>query len=273
MGRVPWSVAQIGESGQALTMRHVVLSEDGFNLASNASHRLLAPCFFPESVRDQEQALFIAGIEQAEYHRASPEDYRPSEIMLAASKLIENRAAQLYAAGFIALCYIFLAATPYKPSLNRASTVASFSIGEFGKVIWRAGLDPKGMDKKKSVTGDPASLERIFRRYRSAAHICAARVSASGYLDHAHIWDESPAVTEAMIQTAVTFQDTLEKVTEVSTWNLWDLKKHYPARLSGSPILAPDEDLIHWIRTGYQLALDDGKIVATDGGGRSSTPR
>lgn len=254
-------------------MRHVVLSDDGYTLASNAAHRLLAPCFFPESPRDQAQALYIAALEQDEFRRVGPEKYRPSEIMLAASNLIENRAAQLYAVGFIAVCYVFLASTPYKPSLNRASTIASYSAGEFGKIIWRAGLDPKGEEKKRSVTGDPASLESLFRRYRSAAHICAARVSSAGYLDHAHIWDESQHVTEALVQTAVTFQDTLERVTDVSTWNIWDLKRHYPTSLSGSAVLFPDDDLLHWVQRGYQLALNEGKIVNADGGGRPSTPR
>jgi hypothetical protein len=253
-------------------MRHIVLSEDGYNLVSNAAHRLLAPCFFPESVRDQEQALFIAALEQAEYRRVGQEHYQPSEIMVAATKLIENRAAQLYAVGFIALCYIYLAGTRYKPSLNRASTIASCSANTFGKVVWRDGLDPNGKEKQRSVTSDPASLERLFRRYRSAAHICAARVSAGGYLDHTHIWDETPLVTETMIQTAATYQDALEQVTEVKNWNLWDLKKYYPARLSGSPFLPPDKDLLHWIGTGYEIALDEGKIVLPDGGGRKTSP-
>lgn len=249
-------------------MRHIILSDDGYSLASNAAHRLLAPCFFPESPRDQAQALFIAALEQEEFRRVGPDNYRPSEIMLAASNLVEKRAAQLYAVGFIALCYVYLATTPYKPSLNRASTIASYSAGEFGHVRWRAGLDPKGKDKQQAVTGDPASLERIFRRYRSAAHICAARVSAGAYLDHTHIWDESHHVTEAMIQTAVTFQDTLERVTDVSTWNLWDLKKHYPACLSGSAVLLPNDDLLHWVDRGYRMALEEGKIVAPNREGR-----
>lgn len=254
-------------------MRHIILSDDGYNIASNAAHRLLAPCFFPESPRDQAQGLFIAALEQEEFRRVGPEHYRPSELMVAASNLIENRAAQLYAVGFIALSYIYLAATPYRPSLNRASIIASYSAGEFGHVTWRAGLDPTGKDKQKAVTGDPASLEQIFRRYRSVAHICAARVSAGGYLDHAHIWDETPQVTEAMIQTAVTFQDALERSTDVSTWNLWDLKKHYPKCLSGSAVLFPDDDLLHWVERGYRLALDEGKIVNPDGGGRPTSPR
>lgn len=253
-------------------MRYVVLSDDGYTPASNAAHRLLAPCFFPESPRDQAQALYIAALEQDEFRRKGPEKYRPSEIMLAASKLVENRAAQLYAVGLIAVCYIYLASTPYKPSLNRASTVASFSAGEFGKVTWRTGLNPTGPERRKSVTGDASSLERLFRRYRSAAHICAARVSAGGYLIPEHIWEETPQVTEAMIQTAVTFQDALERITDVSSWNIWDLKKHYPKSLSGSAVLFPDVDLLHWVQRGYQLALEEGKIVNADGGGRVSTP-
>lgn len=249
-------------------MRHIILSDDGYHLADNAAHRLMAACYFPESPRDQAQGLFIAALERQEFRRAGADHYRPSELMQAANKLLEKRAAQLYAVGFIALCYLYLSRTPYRPSLNRASTIASYSAGEFGKVTWRAGLDPDGKEKTQAVTGDPASLERIFRRYRSAAHICAARVSASSYLDHVHIWEETPEATEAFIQTAVTFQDALERATDVGTWNLWDLRKHYPSSLSGSAVLAPDDDLLHWVEQGYRLALDEGKIVNKDGGGR-----
>jgi hypothetical protein len=249
-------------------MRHVILSDDGYHVAPNAAHRLMAACYFPDSPRDQAQGLYIAALEQEEFRRVGPDHYRPSEIMLAASALIEKRAAQLYAVGFIALCYLFLTHTKYRPSLNRASIVASYSAGEFGKVTWRAGLDPNGKEKAKAVTGDPASLERLFRRYRSAAHICAARVSAGGYLDHVHLWEDTPEVTNCMIQTAVTFQDGLERATDVTNWNLWDLKRHYPNCLSGSTVLNPDGDLIHWMERGFRLALEEGKIVNPNGGGR-----
>ena len=247
-------------------MRHIILSDDGYHVADNAAHRLMAACYFPESARDQAQGLFIAALEQEEFRRTGPELYRPSELMHAANKLLEKRSAQLYAVGFIALCYLYLSKTPYRPSLNRASIIASYSAGEFGKVTWRAGLDPDGKEKTQAVIGDPASLESLFRRYRSAAHICAARVSAGGYLDHVHIWEETPVATEAFIQTAVTFQDALERATDTSTWNLWDLKKHYPASLSGSAVLVPDDDLLHWVEQGYRLALDEGKIVNPNGG-------
>lgn len=249
-------------------MRHVVLSDDGYSVSPDAAHRMMAACFFPDSVRDQVQGMLIARIEQNEFRKVGAANYRPSEIMLVASRLIEKRTAQLYAVGFIAHAYLWLSRTPYRPSLNRASIIASYSVGEFNKITYRPGLDPEGDDKSQPVTDDPATLERIFRRYRSVAHICAARVSASGYLDHAHIWDESPPVTEVMIQTAVSIQDALEKITNTSTWDLWDLKRHYPASLSGSAVLNADQDLLAWIGRGYDLALKEGKIVNPDAGGR-----
>lgn len=245
-------------------MRHLVLSDDGFSVAPNAAHRMLAACFFPESARDQAQAQFIAAVEQAEYLTVGADHYQPSEIMVAASNLIEKRAAQLYSVGFMAFAYLWLAKTPYKPSLRRASIVASCSAAEFGKVTWRAGLDPKGKDKVQPMTDDPASLQKTFRKYRSVAHICAARVAASGYLEHAHIWDQTPVATEALIQTAVTVQAKLQEITDTSTWDIWDLTRHYPASLSGSAVLVPDDDLLTWVGLGYQRALEEGKIVLPD---------
>lgn len=245
-------------------MRHIVLSDDGQTVAPKAAHRMLATCFFPESPRDHAQALFIADLEQEEYRRIGADHYQPSEIMLAASNLIEKRSAQLYSVGFMVFAYLWLSKTPYRPSLRRASIITSYSAGEFGKISWRAGLDPQGKDKVQPVTDDPASLQQTFRKYRSVAHICAARVAAGAYLEHAHIWDETPVATEALIQTAVTIQARLQEITDTSTWDIWDLTRHYPASLSGSPVLLPDDDLLTWVSRGYQLALDEGKIVNPD---------
>jgi len=231
-------------------MRHVVLSEDGITLAENAQHRLLAVVYFPESPRDQEQGLFIARMEQDAFLREGQENYQPSEILQAASKMLANRAAQLYAVGLIALAYIWLSGMPYRPSLNRASIIVSYSAGEFNKITYRLGLDPTGQEKAKSVTSDPATLERIFRKYRSVAHICAAYVSAASYLDNRHIWDDVPAVTEIQVQTAVSFQNALEKITDTSQWEIWELKKHYPMSLSGTPMLHPDGALEYWLKSG-----------------------
>jgi hypothetical protein len=245
-------------------MRHLVLSDDGYRVAPNAMHRMMAACFFPESPRDQAQALFVAALEQEEYRRVGAEEYRPSEIMLAASNLIEKRTAQLYSVGFMAFAYIWLAKTPFRPSLRRASIIASYSAGEFGKITWRAGLDPHGRDKSQPVTDDPATLQRIFRKYRSVAHVCAARVAAGAYFEHVHIWDEAAIAGDALIQTAVTIQVRLQEITDTSAWDLWDLTRHYPSSLSGSPVLLPDDDLLAWVGRGYQQALEDGKIVNPD---------
>jgi hypothetical protein len=245
-------------------MRHIILSDDGVHLAHNAAHRVMAACYFPESPRDQAQGLYIAALEQDEFRNVGADHYRPSEIMLAVANLIEKRTAQLYSVGFMAFAYLWLAKSPYKPSLRRASIIASCSAGAFGKMTWRAGLDPGGKDKAQPMTDDPASLQKTFRKYRSVAHICAARVAAGGYFEHAHIWDDAPVATEALIQTAVTIQAKLQEIIDTSAWDIWDLTRHYPASLSGSAVLLPDDDLLTWVELGYQRALDEGKIVLPD---------
>lgn len=90
------------------------------------------------------------------------------------------------------------------------------------------------------------------------------RVAAAAYFEHAHIWDDAPVARDALIQTAVTIQAKLQEITDTSTWNLWDLTRHYPASLSGSPVLLPDDDLLTWVELGYQQAIDEGKIVLPD---------
>lgn len=266
MGGVPVPCPKIGQSGKALKVRHIILSDDGFHVAEDAYHRLFSVCYFPESPRDQAQALFIAKLERDEFQRVSEDQYKPSEIMQVAAQLVEKRTTQLYSVGLVAISFLWLKHSGFKPSLNRASIIASRSACEFGKITWRSSIRPKDHDKVKPVTGDAATVERLFRRYRSVAHICAARVSAGGYLEQVHLWDQTPEVTGAMIQTTASFQDALERATDVSSWNLWDVRRHFPAELGEAPVLVPDDDLLYWVERGYSLALKEGMIKRLDGG-------
>ena len=229
-------------------------------------HRLLAACFFPESIRDQLQTLVIADIERAEFLRVGEENYKPSDIMSSAAQMVEKRAAQLYVVGFVALAFIWLKVNGFSPSLNRASIIASCAANEFRGVTLRPGLKPKGADQFKAVPSDPATIESIFRKYRSVAHICAARISTAGYLEHTHLWDETPEVTASIMQTCAAFQTALEDVTNTASWNIWDVKKHFPAALHGWPVLTPDDELEAWVRRGYEIAVDQGLIQPKRGG-------
>lgn len=241
-------------------MRHIVLSDDGINLADNAYHRLLVAFHFPDSPRDQLQGLMIADIEKAEFDRAGPDNYQPSEIMNAAVKLLENRTAQKYLAGFVGFTFVWLAFTGQKPSLNRASIIASCAANDFKKVIWRPTFDPTGQIREKAATSDPATLERIFRQYRSVAHIAAARVSASEYLEDVHLWDEAPVMFNSMVSSCALFQSTFENVTNVETWDLWDVKRYYPESLKDWPPLDLGGQLIQWVEHGYDVAMKQGLI-------------
>ncbi|WP_227287461.1 hypothetical protein [Boseongicola sp. H5] len=253
-------------------MRHLILSRDGLHTEPDAYHRLLAACFFPESPRDQEQAVMIAAIERAEFLRVGQEGYKPSEILQVTAKLIEKRSTQLYSVGFIAVAYIWLRSNGLRPSLNRASIIASHAAYDFGKVTFRPGLDPNGQEQVKPVTGDAASLEKIFRKYRSVAHICAARVSASEYLEDTHMWDQVPEVVASIIRTTAAFQLALEGVTDVSSWNLWDVKRYFPAELNAAPVLVGEDNLLVWVDRGYRLAVESGELPPLEGG-KQSVPR
>jgi hypothetical protein len=241
-------------------MRHIVLSDDGDQLAKNAYHRLLAALHFPESPRDQQQALLIASLEKEEFDRAGPEHYQPSEIMAATVKMIENRTAQMYVAGFVGFVFVWLAFSGQKPSLNRASIITACAANEFQHVQWRPSFDPTGEIRTKAATNDPASLERIFRQYRGVAHIAAARVAASELLEPLHLFDEAPIVTNAFIKSCAIFQENFEKVADVANWNLYDVLKHYPSSLRGWPPLDLGPDLMTWVKVGYDRAVEQGMI-------------
>jgi hypothetical protein len=248
-------------------MRHIILSDDGYNVSPEAYHRLLAACYFPESPRDQAQGLLLASLEKAEFDAVGPSAYRPTQIMQATSQMIRKRTARYYSVGFVALSFLWLKINGKTPSLNRAAIMAACAANEFNKITWWNALDPQGKTSQAAVTGDPSTVESIFREYRSVAHICAATVSAATYLDNAHLWDPSPEVVASMIKTCVAFQCALEDATDVSTWNLWDVTKHFPAVLGDWPVLVPDNDLLHWVKRGYAAAIEQG-LMREDRGGR-----
>lgn len=248
-------------------MRHIILSDDGYHVAPNAYHRLLAACYFPESPRDQAQGLLLASLEQAEFNSVGPDAYKPTQIMEATSQMIRKRTAQYYSVGFVALSFIWLKINGQTPSLNRAAIMAASAANEFNKITWWNALDPFGELKQSAVTGDPSTVERIFREYRSVAHICAASVSSASYLDNTHLWDQSPEVVASLIQTCAAFQNALEDATDTNAWNIWDVKKHFPAILGGWPVLVPDDDLFSWLERGYAAALEQG-LIKKDRGGR-----
>lgn len=247
-------------------MRHIVLSDDGYNVAHNAYHRLMAACYFPESPRDQAQGLFLAAIEQAEFDKVGHEGYRPSQIMQAISQVILKRTARYYSVGFVALSFLWLKVDGQTPSLRKAAIMAACAANEFGKIRWWNSLDRLGQERETAVTGDPSTVESIFREYRSVAHICAANISAAAYLDPTHPWDQSPEVVASLLRTCAAFQDALEHATDVKEWNMWDVKSHFPAILRNWPVLVPDTDLEEWVRRGYAAAIEQGLIRNPRGG-------
>lgn len=241
-------------------MRHIVLSDDGFDVASNAYHRLLVVSFLPESPRDQEQGLLIGAMEQAVFDRVGAEHYQPSEIMDGISRLLQKRTAQYYLTGFMCIALVWLKISGQTPSLNRASIITSCAANDFQKIRWQRALDPGGKEYLTAATSDPASLERIFRKYRCVAHLCAADISSTHYLQPAHLFDKSPEVIGALLMTCATFQAALEDCMNTRDWNLWDVKRHFPASLNGWPALFPDAQIWAVIERGYDQAVSQGLI-------------
>jgi hypothetical protein len=243
-----------------MSARHIVLTDDGVTVAHNALHRLMAVCFFPESLRDQAQAIFIADMERAEFLRVTEAHYLPSAISQAVIQMAEKQNAQFYIAGFVTLSLIWLGRASLSPSLRRAATVAGYAASEFNKITSRSGFAPRGKDRVQAVTGDPASVAKIFRRYRSVAHIMAARVSAASYLEPLHIWDQPPLVVASMIQTCAAIQVELEKFVDTRKWNLWDVTRCFPTECSDMPVLQPDHGIYGLIEQGFALAESEGAI-------------
>lgn len=241
-------------------MRHIVLTDDGINVSDHAYHRLLAVGYFPENLRDQEQGVILAAMERAEFTRVGPEHYQPSEITQAAFHTLQKRTAQLYLVGFVAIALTWLKSRGDTPSLNRASIIASCAANDFGKIRWVSLLNPTKKENLTSVTSDPATIGRIFRKYRSVAHIWAASAASSAYREPLHIWDQTPEIIGTLIKTAEAFQNALEHSMDTSAWNLWDVRMHFPQSLEDWPVLYPESEVLGWIEAGHAKATEQGLI-------------
>lgn len=241
-------------------MRHIVLSDDGYNISDDAYHRLLAISYFPESPRDQEQGLFIAAMEQNEFDRVGHQHYCPSEITQAAFNSLQRRTAQLYTVGFVAISMTWLKSCDQTPSLTRASIITSCAANEFGKILWVSALGPTEQEKLTAVSSDPSTIAQVFRKYRSVSHIWAAHVASGEYLEPLHVWDRTPEVIGSVIRTSATFQNAIEGSIDTSEWNLWDVTRYFPKSLEDWPVLYPQDELRSWIEIGYQKAIEQGLI-------------
>lgn len=251
-------------------MRHIVLSDDGITLSPNALHRLMAVAYFPESEKDQEQGLFIAAIEQADFDRLGEKQYRASEITHILSNTIQKRVAQQYTAGLIAITMIWLKINGQKPSLNRSAAIVSCAMNSTPGISWRSSLNLDTEEKNSPATSDPSTLESTFRKLRSVAHIFAAWITATEYLEPAHLWDKPPIVAKTLIRTAAAYQNALERCIDVTHWNIWDVKKHFPKELLDWPFLEPGTGHLSWVVHGYEAALAQG-LIKPPRGGRSTT--
>lgn len=222
-------------------MRRIELSGADGSLRDEAYFLLMAHCFFPESEADREQAMWLVGHESKRLEALGLASYRPSEICQSAMQLVEKRQAQLSLAGYVAISMCCLDNAGDRMTIQGAAKVVSEFAYEYGELIFSTFKDGEPALRKLRANGDLADLKKIFRRYRSVSHICAARVACGEYLENLPFLERAPDAEACLIQTAAYFQGRLSKAEGWADWNAWDVLSTRPKEIMEHPALLPTE--------------------------------
>lgn len=164
---------------------------------------------------------------QSEYQRwqTGPDEYEPSWLSQKLMTALRNQIGQRYTAGLVGIALWMLPHFGRKPSLETASAVVSeygFSLctQKQGFVFWDSG---QWNDFVKPINGDQRTIQKIFRTYRHVAHICAAEVAASEFIEPPKPFDFNALADLCFIVTAMIVQKKFESVENFSDWNLHEI--------------------------------------------------
>lgn len=232
-------------------MRSIELTGPDGKLKDDAFCLMLAHCFFPESEADREQALCLARMETERLKAVGREAYEVSEIAKSAIRIVDRRQGHLTLVGYVAIAMCCLDNAGEPMTIQGAAKVVSELAYELGTFEIEEFKDGKFVPRTMRANGDLADIKKLFRRYQSVAHICAARVTAAEYLEAIPFLERAPDAEACLIQTAAFFQMRLTKAKGYPDWDVWDLIRTRPVEIQEHPALMPSETHLHQLFTPY----------------------
>ncbi|WP_234872081.1 hypothetical protein [Alitabrizicola rongguiensis] len=185
---------------------------------------LLAIAHFPNSLYDAELFFWLWQNEQ-ERMRDCREEYTESEVFRAASNRLKKRRGQGAVTGLVAISYLFLKDRGLRPSLEKASRIAS-------EVIYLSGEGSVlGTPDTFAMVGDQASVKAAFRANRSVAHIWATELCFRP--PRIEQQQESSILLDELSYywSAKVFQERIEAATDTRDWLVWSLSGVEPLEL------------------------------------------
>ncbi|GIT85015.1 hypothetical protein [Roseobacter sp. OBYS 0001] len=202
--------------------------------------------FFSDDRVSISQAFQVFETELASY-KSDPASWQFSALSMSVINSVAKRAAQVHVCGIVALIMCHLNKDGSPASLNQASEIASEIFNNSGKISF---VIPKAKSwevQEKAVVGDPFKIRQYFRKYRSAAHICAAKVLA-GANSSGHPLIKPLPSTLTYLSTVLHYQRVFQSWERSDNWGLWELWQEGDTFEKAYPHLQPQEGDLTAIR-------------------------
>ncbi len=214
--------------------------------------------FYAHDEKSVHQGLKILEIEKA-YHSANPQEWQFSALSMDVLNAAMKRAAQVHVCGVITLIMVHLSTEDAPVSLNEASANASEIFNNMGKATFVVPKSQGWVRQDKSIVGDMATIQRYFRKYRSCAHICAARtlIGSSG---EGHPLVRPLPATLTYLSTVLHYQRVLKPRADAAGWNMVDICFEGDSFEQSYPAMKPLEAQISAIRN-IKEKLKSGAVL------------
>lgn len=203
-------------------MSEIRLFENGL-LARDAAILLKIHASFPKDIDSVAQAMSLFDDERHRWFCLGPYRYSPTAFSETARDAIHRQAGQRAIAGLVGVALTALDNAGQSMSLNLAAKVVSefsYKHGKMEMLFWK---DRTWRKDSKLLTGDRPSVAKIFRKYRSVAHIVAAEICSQEYLLPPHPFQNAPDADASFVATAIYFQLRLKKAGSFDDWGLREI--------------------------------------------------
>lgn len=203
-------------------MRQFDISSGNGLIRPTVRTEIEAICHFPNDDRAVRQACYLIHDEYRSF-LSHPDGFEISELSDAVVKRLQARSTQLHTCGVVALAMCHLGSNGQLLSIEKAAKIASEQANAQVKTPFSFWSHEGWKNRPVQITGDLASIKKVFRKLRPVAHICAARVACG---EHIHLrgifqpFDESDA---CFISTIRYYQSRLSEYHNYKTWNAWHL--------------------------------------------------
>ncbi len=204
--------------------------------------------FFANDDKSSLQALQLL---QSEFHsyNSDPENWRFSDVTQSVLDALIKRSAQVYLCGLVTLIIAHLNEDGSPASINEASKIASELANNSDKVPFKVPKPNRWEYQKKAIVGDIPTIRTYFRKYRSAAHICAAKTLIGAESGQSHPMVQPLPKTLKLVSTVLHYQKIVEAWPSASDWNLWKVQFDGGTLENSYPPTTPSNDFVSQIRS------------------------